>query len=240
MQNKSIIAKPPGRGARGRAVEAREATGSPRAGRVAAAAMLRLALVPRVQGSAGHALAGSPERLGVLFGCAVLSRKWSCENSGQLDLLFQARGVARKMPRRRAARVAPLRRRFPMMAASPPSRVTLADFRAMQALLLDTRQQLEDSRDRERKAREELRERPTLPDPASFPPPPPFNPLNPFGPAAGRVTVEMQTDPSSLELELHDELRRMRDTLQRTREELQASREELRDARVRASPRLVS
>ena len=128
-----------------------------------------------------------------------------------------------------------------MMAASPPSRVTLADFRAMQALLLDTRQQLEDSRDRERKAREELRERPTLPDPASFPPPPPFNPLNPFGPAAGRVTVEVQTDPSSsLELELHDELRRMRDTLQRTREELQASREELRDARVRASPRLVS
>ena len=144
------------------------------------------------------------------------------------------------MPRRRAARVAPLRRRFPMMAASPPSRVTLADFRAMQALLLDTRQQLEDSRDRERKAREELRERPTLPDPASFPPPPPFNPLNPFGPAAGRVTIEVQTDPSSLELELHDELRRMRDTLQRTREELQASREELRDARVRASPRLVS
>ena len=47
--------------------------------------VLRLALVPRVQGSAGHALAGSPERLGVLFGCAVLSRKWSCENSGQLS-----------------------------------------------------------------------------------------------------------------------------------------------------------
>ena len=66
------------------AVEAREATGSPRAGCVAAAAVLRLALVPRVQGGAGHALAGSPERLGVLFGCAVLSRKWSCENSGQL------------------------------------------------------------------------------------------------------------------------------------------------------------
>ena len=84
--------------------------------------MLRLALVPRVQGGAGHALAGSPERLGVLFGCAVLSRKWSCENSGQLGVLFHARGVARKMPRRRAARVAPLRRRFPMMAASPPSR----------------------------------------------------------------------------------------------------------------------
>ena len=31
------------------------------------------------------------------------------------------------------------------MAASPPSRVTLADFRAMQALLLDTRHQLDAS-----------------------------------------------------------------------------------------------
>jgi len=30
-----------------------------------------------------------------------------------------------------------------MMAASSPSRVTLADFRAMQALLLDIRQQLQ-------------------------------------------------------------------------------------------------
>ena len=123
------------------AVEAREATGSPRAGCVAAAAVLRLALVPRVQGGAGHALAGSPERLGVLFGCAVLSRKWSCENSGQLGRCFRRVDFARKMPRRRAARVAPpRRRRFAMMAASPPSRVTLADFRAMQALLLDTRQ----------------------------------------------------------------------------------------------------
>ena len=119
------------------------------------------------------------------------------------------------------------------MSASPSSRVTLADFRAMQTLLLDTRQQLEDSRDQELKAREELRERPVLPDPVSFPPPPPFNPLNPFGPAAGRVTVDVQTDPSSLELELHDELRRMRDTLHRTREELQTSREELQDAKVR-------
>ena len=120
-----------------------------------------------------------------------------------------------------------------MMSASPSSRVTLADFRAMQTLLLDTRQQLEDSRDQERKAREELRERPVLPDPASFPPPPPFNPLNPFGPSAGHVSVDVQTDPSSLELELHDELRRMRDTLHRTREELQTSREELQDAKVR-------
>ena len=119
------------------------------------------------------------------------------------------------------------------MNASPSSRVTLADFRAMQTLLLDTRQQLEDSRDQERKAREELRERPVLPDPASFPPPPPFNPLNPFGPAADRVSVDVQTDPSSLELELHDELRRMRDTLHRTREELQTSGEELQDAKVR-------
>ena len=139
------------------------------------------------------------------------------------------------------------------MNASPSSRVTLADFRAMQTLLLDTRQQLEDSRDQERKAREELRERPVLPDPASFPPPPPRGSaaeattaatqdattdaagvsktypteLNPFGPAAGRVSVDVQTDPSALELELHDELRRMRDTLHRTREELQASRDEL-------------
>ena len=71
-------------------MEAREATGSPRAGCVAAAAKLRLALVPRVQGGAGHALAGSPERLGVLFGCAVLSRKWSCENSGQLAAISGA------------------------------------------------------------------------------------------------------------------------------------------------------
>ena len=56
-----------------------------------------------------------------------------------------------------------------MSLASPPGRVTLADFRQMQALLLETRQQLEDSRDRERVAREELQQRPVLPDPASFP-----------------------------------------------------------------------
>lgn len=143
------------------------------------------------------------------------------------------------------------------MSASPSARVTLADFRAMQTLLLETRQQLEDSREQERKARDEL-DRPVLPDPASFPPPPPRvanvevvaaagqasttdaasasktsypTELNPFGPAAGRVTVDVQTDPSSLELELHDELRRMRDTLHRTREELQTSRDELQVSR---------
>ena len=71
------------------------------------------------------------------------------------------------------ARPVPPHHRKTMSLASPPGRVTLADFRQMQALLLETRQQLEDSRDRERVAREELQQRPVLPDPASFPPPPP-------------------------------------------------------------------
>ena len=141
-----------------------------------------------------------------------------------------------------------------MSLASPPGRVTLADFRQMQALLLETRQQLEDSRDRERVAREELQQRPVLPDPASFPPPPPRaasravdeakatrsypDDLNPFGPASAvsRVAVHSQTEPSALEIELHDELRRTRDTLRRIQDELQSTKAELADARVRRLP----
>ena len=141
--------------------------------------------------------------------------------------------------------------------ATPP-RVTLADFREMQARLLQTRQELEDCRERERAALEELRLRPVLQAASSFPPPPreaaalanatggsgtnyPTE-LNPFGPSAPAAepsagapptsSSSTQTEPSSaLEVELHDDLRRTRDTLRSTREELQGVRAELDDAR---------
>ena len=136
-------------------------------------------------------------------------------------------------------------------------RVTLADFREMQTRLLQTRQELEDSREREKAALEELRLRPVLQAASSFPPPPreaaalavatdtddanyPTE-LNPFGPSAPAAepsaapstsSSTTQTEPSSaLEVELHDDLRRTRDALRSAREELQGVRAELEDSR---------
>ena len=140
--------------------------------------------------------------------------------------------------------------------ATPP-RVTLADFREMQARLLQTRQELEDVREREKAALEELRLRPVLQAAASFPPPPreaaalvaatgtggasyPTE-LNPFGPSAPEAepsatpstsSSATQTEPSSaLEVELHDDLRHTRDALRTARGELKGVRAQLDDSR---------